>query len=187
MQLKSKFDKHSYKQDFFFVSWKPSIAPFTKAPPVIRIRIKIAFTKSELFTFYEHPLNTHPRKGGWACREKVTFDLNFEIICIIVELCSQITNSAPDADIMRIIAASKSVDYSAPIPILRPDNEDNIRIIEFMKGVHQFPSTGTRDRRKWDYHLTISLVMKHFMSWQMWNCTECLITIKATCCIQGGP
>ena len=33
--------------------------------------------------------------------KKVTFDSTFEIICIILELHSQILKSAPDADIMR--------------------------------------------------------------------------------------
>ena len=33
------------------------------------------------------------------------------------------------------IAASKSVDYSGPVPILQPINADTIRIIEFVNGV----------------------------------------------------
>ena len=48
---------------------------------------------------------------------------------------SPISKPAPDADIMRIIAASKSVDYSGPVPILQPMNADTIRIIEFVNGV----------------------------------------------------
>ena len=39
--------------------------------------------------------------------KKVTFDRTLEIIRIILELCSQIPKSAPDADIMRMIAALK--------------------------------------------------------------------------------
>ena len=54
--------------------------------------------------------------------KNVTVDSTLEIIRIILELHSQIPKSVPDADIMRIIAASKSVDYSAPVPILRPNN-----------------------------------------------------------------
>ena len=37
----------------------------------------------------------------------VTFDRTLEIIRIILELRSQILKSGPDADIMRIISASK--------------------------------------------------------------------------------
>ena len=39
--------------------------------------------------------------------KKVTFDRTLEIIRIILELRSQILKSAPDADIMWIIASSK--------------------------------------------------------------------------------
>ena len=39
--------------------------------------------------------------------KRVTFDRTLEIICIIWELRSQIPKSAPNADIMRIIAASR--------------------------------------------------------------------------------
>ena len=46
--------------------------------------------------------------------KKVTFDRTLEIIHIILELRSQIPKSAPNADIMRIIAASKKCDYSGP-------------------------------------------------------------------------
>ena len=45
------------------------------------------------------------------------------------------SKSGPDAAIMRIIAASKKCGYSGPVPILRPNNADNIRIIEFVNGV----------------------------------------------------
>ena len=70
--------------------------------------IKIAFTNSELpkiiHTFFI------PWKDGWACAvqgKNVTFGRTLEIICIILEVLSQIPKSAPDADIMRIIAALK--------------------------------------------------------------------------------
>ena len=62
----------------------------------------------------------------------MTFDRTLEIICIILELCSQILKSAPITDNGSI---KKSVDYCAPLPILRPNNADNIHIIEFVKGV----------------------------------------------------
>ena len=39
--------------------------------------------------------------------KKVTFDCTLEIIHIILEFRSQIPKSAPDTDIMQIIAASK--------------------------------------------------------------------------------
>ena len=68
--------------------------------------------------------------GGKGSRgERVTYDHTMEIIYIILELRSQILKSGPDADTMRIIAASKSVDYCGPIPILRPINVDIIHII----------------------------------------------------------
>ena len=50
-----------------------------------------------------------------------------------------IPKSGPDVAIMRIIAASKSADYSGPVPILRPNNADIIRIIDFVKGVSVSP------------------------------------------------
>ena len=52
-----------------------------------------------------------------------------------MELRSQIPKSGPNAEIMRIIAASNSADYSGPVPILRPNNANTIRIIEFVNGV----------------------------------------------------
>ena len=39
--------------------------------------------------------------------KKLTFDRTLEIICIILELRSQIPKSAHDADIMQMIPASK--------------------------------------------------------------------------------
>ena len=75
--------------------------------------IKTAFTNSELpkiiCTFFTSAQKKKkPQKDGWACGgKKATFDRTLEIIRIILELRSQILKSAPDADIMRIIAASK--------------------------------------------------------------------------------
>ena len=74
--------------------------------------IKIVFTNSELpkiigtsFTsaHYKKKLEKTDEPEG----KKVTFDRTLEIIRIILELRSQIPKSAPDADTMRIIAASK--------------------------------------------------------------------------------
>ena len=59
------------------------------------------------------------RKGIHSSRSSHSY--GYKIIHIILELRSQIPKSAPYADIMRIIATSKK-DYSAPIPILRPNN-----------------------------------------------------------------
>ena len=98
-----------------------------KHPPIIRIRImriihlRIAFTNSELHTFYERPLQKYPRKDGMSVwgkslkRWPLTAPWKIDII---LELLSHIPKSAPDADIMQIIAVHrKKADYSAPVPI----------------------------------------------------------------------
>ena len=115
-------------------------------PPIIRIRImqknsiKIVFTNSEhpkiICNFiYEHPLKKIPWKDRWACGEGVTFDRALEIVRIILELRSQIRSLVPMRLLCVWLQHRKSADYSGPVPILRPNNANIIRIIEFEKGV----------------------------------------------------
>ena len=115
---------------------KNSYTLFTKASPIIhRIlnnkddSIKIAFTNSELpkiihTYFYERPLKkqekTDERGGKGDLWPHLGNYLHY------FGIASQIPKSGPDADIMWIIAASKSVEYSRPVSILRPNNADNL-------------------------------------------------------------
>ena len=61
-------------------------------------------------------------------REGVTFDRALEIIRIILELLSQIRSLVPMRILCGYLQHRKSVDYSGPVSILRPNNADIIRI-----------------------------------------------------------
>ena len=93
--------------------------------------------------------------------KKVTFDHTLEIIHIILELHSQIPKSAPDEDIMRIIAASKSVDYSAPVPILRPNNAGKYRsaLLNLWKGIKELFCTS------YQYLVLVSQLSLEELTW----------------------
>ena len=70
--------------------------------------------------------------GGGEGVVGVTFDRTLEIIRTIFEITVHKFRSLVP---VRIIAASNSVDYSRPVPNLRPNNVNIIHIIEFVNEV----------------------------------------------------
>ena len=70
-----------------------------------------------------------------SVRGRVTFDRALEIIRIILQLRSQIRCLGPDADIMRIIAASRKCGLFWSRFDFTTNYADIIRIIEFVNGV----------------------------------------------------
>ena len=85
------------------------------------------------------PLKKTLGKTDKRAGEGVTFDRALEIVRIILELRSQIRSLVPmrigKKAIMQIFAASKKCGLLWSVPILRPNNADIIRILEFVKGV----------------------------------------------------
>ena len=101
-------DLDSWVQLCNFHTQITNYAPFTKTSPNYPHKnnadnsIKIAFTKSKfpkiiytLFTSGHKKKKKKTWKDGWACGEGVTFDRALEIVCIILELRSQIRSLVP--------------------------------------------------------------------------------------------